>query len=474
MKANYLPYLYITATFIAVRYFFGFDGLYGQDSYEYLRYSKAMHQYFIGGEHPGNYFWAVGFPILVGGLSLSGLPVLLIIQLVNLLSFFGILYFSKKIIEEFYEGDTFHNSIYLLLALSSPYLVQSSLVAMTDIFTTFCVVAAFYFGKKYIQTTSTKWLIGFTWFACYAVFTRYISGLALVPIGITVLYSWQKNREWRQAFVLLIPLALSALHLYFKQEATKSFLAHQWLIHWNISNLFSTDFQTLDGFQSYFIPNILYAFSPFVHLGFLSIGIVLISYYLIKRPHFYSLKNAMLVGSSIFIYNLFLAGIPFQNKRFLLITFPFIVLFLYPVFQSLSSKICRYPYFKKIYTHFLIIILLSVNVIVTAYVMKSVVQVNRLEATISEGLISYEGAELYTFAIDVALQGRGRKFDYKNMWKDEYEQFTKGSLVLFNESQFETQWEGKNPMINWNRINKNHSLKQLNSFGSGWYLYEIQ
>jgi hypothetical protein len=40
----------------------GFDGLYGQDSYEYLRYATAIHYYRPDGSHPGIYFWPVLFP----------------------------------------------------------------------------------------------------------------------------------------------------------------------------------------------------------------------------------------------------------------------------------------------------------------------------------------------------------------------------------------------------------------------------
>ena len=43
-----------------VRFLYGFDGAFGQDPYEYLRYTDALKNWMVNGTHPGDYFWPIG------------------------------------------------------------------------------------------------------------------------------------------------------------------------------------------------------------------------------------------------------------------------------------------------------------------------------------------------------------------------------------------------------------------------------
>ncbi|WP_436515147.1 ArnT family glycosyltransferase [Ekhidna sp. To15] len=474
MKTGYLPYLYVFVAFLVVRFLIGFDGLYGQDSYEYLRYSAAMHQYFTEGSHPGDYFWSVGFPILVAIFSLIGIPVLTVIQGVNFLSLLGIIYFSNGIIKEL-NKDAEYTSIYLIIVLaSSPFLVQSSLVIMTDIFTTFGITGAFLFGLKYKKNLKWKWLFLFTILSCCAVFTRYVAILPLSILGIMVIVTWLKNIKWLHISVLIIPAIFIILHFHFKQNETGSFLSHQWLLNWSPLNMLKRSFETVDGFHLYTIPNLFYAFSSFVHAGFLVAGSFLLLVYLKHSSKNKTQNHSLLIVASIAIYALFLAGIPFQNKRFLLITFPLIVVWLYPAFHTIVSSLKRKPIFKS---HFFVIVtvsLIAVNSLLAVYVMDGSVKRSLLEKNIARQMAPYEGRTLYGFDIDIALQGRGCDFNYKNLWKEEYHNFDGGSLVIFNPDKLAIQWSGKNPMINWQKLNENHELTLLKSFDEGWNLYEIK
>lgn len=474
MKTKYLPYGYILVVFFIARVVVEFDGLYGQDSYEYLRYSKLVHQFLIGGEHPGNYFWAIGFPLLIGILSTIGIPVLTVIQLVNLISLLGIVFFTKKIIEEIF-GEDDNLPTYLLLTLSSPYLVRASLVAMTDIFTTFCLTAAFLLGLKYNKSNSTIFLIGFSCFACYAVFTRYVSGLPLLLLGLLVILTYIKGRQWYQIFIIIVPIFLIVIHLYFKQSET-SFFSNQWLAlaKWNVNHMFSSEFYTDSDHQLYVVPNLLYAFSSFAHVGFLVTGLVLAPIFIKNFKKILERNYVALIALSIVLYGLFLAGIPLQNKRFLLITFPLIVVLFYPSHVFLTGRLSEIRIFKNKMLNSLILIILMINMVITLYVMQMPVKRNRLESKISIAIKPYQGRTLYGFDIDVALKGRGMIFDYKNLWESEYVQFEVGSLVIFNEQANTKQWHGKSPMNNWNKLKNSYKLIPLQSFGDGWNLYEIR
>ena len=60
--------------------------MYGQDGYEYLRYTKAIRIFILEGEHPGDYFWPLYYPIIGAILSLIISKTALALQLVSVLS----------------------------------------------------------------------------------------------------------------------------------------------------------------------------------------------------------------------------------------------------------------------------------------------------------------------------------------------------------------------------------------------------
>ena len=56
LKDKYILYFVPILILITLRYVLNFDGLYGQDAYEYLRYSKEIHTFLLTGSNPGDYF----------------------------------------------------------------------------------------------------------------------------------------------------------------------------------------------------------------------------------------------------------------------------------------------------------------------------------------------------------------------------------------------------------------------------------
>ena len=80
---------------------------------------------------------------------------------------------------------------------------------------------------------------------------------------------------------------------------------------------------------------------------------------------------------------------------------------------------------------------------------------------------------LYSFDIDVALKSRGIPFKSINLFKEVITTFNVGDFVLFNEDKLMLQWQGLNPMINWEFLKKNHELSLVSDFGDGWRLYLI-
>jgi hypothetical protein len=161
-----------------------------------------------------------------------------------------------------------------------------------------------------------------------------------------------------------------------------------------------------------------------------------------------------------------LAGIPFQNKRFLALSFPLVIIVCYPVLKQILSAT---KWSKSLVMGVLV---LQFGFIV--YFGKPIYQRSKLEKTITNDLIAFSGKTIYIFDIDLALKGRNVPLDYQNIWYKEYKNFKKGALVLLNAAQLEKQWIGLNPLINWNKIKKISNLKVIKQYDDGWNLYEIK
>ena len=169
---------------------------------------------------------------------------------------------------------------------------------------------------------------------------------------------------------------------------------------------------------------------------------------------------------SILTYAIFLAGIPFQNKRFLALSFPFVIIVCYPVLKQILSA--------SKWSKSLIMGVLVLQFGFIVYFGKPIYHRSKLEKTIANDLIAFSNKTIYTFDIDLAFKGRNIQLDYQNIWYKEFESFDKGALVLLNAAQLEKQWIGLNPLINWNKLKVNGNLKILKSYGDGWNLYQVQ
>jgi hypothetical protein len=231
-------------------------------------------------------------------------------------------------------------------------------------------------------------------------------------------------------------------------------------------NFFKISFITVDGHSTYKLPNIIYAFSNLFHPRYFYLGSILIIVLLLKKPTYNYFRILL---TSFLLYSIFLAGIPYQNTRFLLLSFPLGLILIFPAFNVIVEKI------SIARTKFIVFSLIAfLHLFLCVIGMKSVWNRNIFEKQIVEQMRSYQNNTLYSFDVDIAIKGRGLKFDFKNLWVKEYDSFDENALVLFHPSKFTEQWKDKNPILNWNHIKNNYNLKVLEEGPEGWKLYKIQ
>lgn len=450
--------------FIFIHFVLGFDGLYGQDAYEYLRYTNALKKFILNGTPPGDYFWGIYYPVTGSLLSFITNNSALALQLISFVSLLVQVVLVEKIISVVYQVKVNKIIPFLFVGLS-PILLTMSFLVMSDMMASCFILAAFYCFIQYLENYKEKhFLIGIA-LSTVAILTRYVEVLIIFPILIYVLILLFKNKKYKSVFFALLLFGLICLpHFLIRTNDSLKFINHNWLTTWNITNLFQNHFETVDGIAQYEYLNLTYCLFPFYYKYFFFFGGIILLFTLFFNRTKVT-KHQLLLLTTIGIYIVFIGGISFQNNRFLIPVLPLIVVLFYPSIDKLFQK-------NKLGYYLYIPIIL-----VQLYFFKSYGQMyytrNQLEQQVCQILKPYEGNTLYSFDIDIALQGRQMKFNYHNLFLEKFNTFENNALVLINENNIEQQWVGKSPFINWKKIENSCSLIRLKQINNDWTLYQI-
>jgi len=455
-----LPLVFMEVAHLA----FHFNGLYGQDAHRYFQFVGELKRYFQEGISPGEFHWPVLYPLC--GLmvkSVLGINAALALQLISATSLgvSGVLVF--KIINAESSVKSF---LFVLVFLTfCPQLLVASVLCMSDLFSMMWVLLSWFFYLKWKREDWLVWLFGFVAAAALATISRYPAFLLVViPLGHVFLKLF-KAKDWR---ILLIPVlflvfCLPELVLHPTWESVSG--SYQ-LNHWSVTNWFKSYFETNDGRQQYRFINLIYIIYPFWHPAYFFTGIVLVAFSVFK----FSSKNGIwILPISIAVYLLFLGGVEFQNRRFFVLVFPLILIWMYQLgFREMLKKVSDKVVF--IFTFTIGVVHLSI----AGYYFTPHLELNQFERQLTVDLKPYEGNKLYCFYWDLALKSYGSNFDFHNLWEGKVKVVSKGDFVLFNYEELRDQWHGSQLMVNWNFIEQHHKLEVVETWGNGWRLYEIQ
>ncbi len=467
MSSSFSKYgLWLTpiALFALLAFGFGFNGLYGQDSHEYLRFAKAWKMSGFAPDLVQEFQWPVGFPL--GGILLSyvGLPMMWSLNIVSLLAAIGTLVMTSKLIEQLYDGKTGY--LWLILGgASQVYFIRGGVLVMSDMLCAFFVVSTYYHLVRYRAKKQTLAILLMLISAAAAFFTRYASVPLLIPpvvAGAFVLFR-SGSKALKVSGVLFLTAILSLL-----VWSNNRFLALSGgLFHqWDIGNLLSLTVQNDDGSYVKTVPNVLYVFANFFHIGYLTMGIILIPFYKRCKP---ALKEKTLwIG--LCLYLLVLVGLETQNYRFLILSHPLVLVVLFGAFDGLSDGLTK----KGIRTIFLCGVL-SFNAAFFYYSFSKTFAMHNAEKQVSNTLkeIDHDGL-VYTFYVDQSFSSYGVNNKVENLYLERYDSFEKGALVIFNPVQFDQQWNGTKVMDNWQNLTTNYALDTLKKLDNNWTFYAIK
>lgn len=451
--------------FIIIRYIFNFEGLYGQDSFEYYRYAKEIKSCIFSLEKPKPFFWPVLYPLLGAFIDIIFNNMTFSLQLISCLSmFFTIVYFIKTI-DLLYPSIKKSLLAFIIIA-SIPFFIKFSILIMSDALTCLFVSVSIFHFIKYTTTKKTSFIFMAYMLSLFAIQTRYVSIVIFLPFYANSLYEILKKEEKMKSMLfILFAIVIGLLpHILLKWDDFNHTYNHSHIINWSLQNLFLRDFFTIDGLMNYRLPNILYYiiinFGPGYLLLISIISMIGLKKIELRKPQF-------LILFSIILYIIFLAGVPFQNSRFEILVMTLLLLLLFPALNYAFEKNNKVAIWISVIGSFL-------SIGIFFHYFNPILKRSILEKNVSAYFISnYPQKTIYAFDIDVAMLGYGVRSPIINIWKDKITTYQLGSLIIFNEAALGKQWENKNPMINWNYLKNNYSLTKLQTFEQGWEVYEI-
>lgn len=453
-----------------IRLLTGFNGLYGQDSHAFYQAAMELNELLRGEATDINFFWPYVYPLSAAPWFSSPTPGDLVMQMTCCSALAGCLMFSGLILRNLFPEQGKWSLVYLIIIIFlSPYFFRGGYLVMSDMPAAFFILAALHFMIRSLDSGKRLFLFTAMLFSLLAFFTRYQTALLLaVPLFYTWIRSLRQKDWWPPVLAAILAVGGFFLFWWMQGFGSRGFTAHPYLTEWNPLNFFRNEFHSADGAQHYRLPNLLYAFSLLYHPAWLMAGIFMLVF--IRKNQFTG-KIIILLFIPLLLYILFLAGIPFQNQRFLLIALPVFGIWMYPAFYRLMEQI-RFPRLRTL----LLVILAAGQSGMIIWSGKDFVKLNHKEREIAATLkqICPEESRLYVFDLEPALKTYGIRNPMQNIWTREYPGFEKGSMVILNTRKLEPQWTGRNPAINWEKMKKENNPLLITDFGHGWELYELR
>jgi hypothetical protein len=469
-----IPFL-LFAGIALLSYLLNFNGLYGQDAYEYLRRSRGIFDWLHTGVALPQTVAATEFPM---GYPLAGAVLryllrdaTLSLQVISWLSYAGCVWVFERILNLLSHGSRPDSRwVFATLGLAfAPLFIRAGMTVMSDAMGLLLVLSALFFALRWMEMARQMDMLLAFLCMVLAVFTRFaLLGMAL-PLFLAMLWQMAEKRKYSW---LLASLGLSGAAI-----CLNYFGAVTWLpnpathsdVHWSLRHVFSRSFDFENGRLEYLLPNALHVFSPLMHYAFC---LPLAGLLLLSKKTDVSLVSKKIILFCLSGYLLLLAGLSSQNLRFLLPAYALLLLLIFPAWDRMYCY--GFYFFRKLAWSILAGVLI-VQIIGTYLVVKEPLARNRLERQISEQIRPFlpPGSVVYAFDLDIALRSEYPECQWINLWESRIESFQDGALVLFNEPALRKQWEGRNPMLNWDALRAKHDLNRLISLPQGWQLFRI-
>lgn len=482
----------------------GFNGLYGQDAFAYYDFAGQLRQLPQGGQLSTNFFWPLGYPVLlVAGFAVFGTQALVgqMLSMILGAALTPMVYILTRQLGSKRSGALLAAWIMTLCGQA----LQSSLVLMSDIpalaWAALSAICLLHYLNRSVQAPAEAedmglkplvhsrkllWLVLSAGLLALACITRWLYLALIVPWGLAVLVTWGwKLQRWREVAIASLAAGLVFLpEMVYSRTAPVSPFDHAWVEGWSPANAFHSSFDNVDGHFAYAEINGIYYAQPFydpyylapLFTPFLLIGIA----GLVK--HRRTLALALLLGWALLPF-LFLAGIPYQNIRFPLIVVPAVAALVGIGFDAVVSWVYTQS-FRLRYTALLalagIVVLGSAHMLLVGHgIIGTFISNQQHDREAAEWTAQNvpAGATIYTFGLTLTLQ----HYSSLNVYELYYEtpqtlrkRWVRGQddYLLINVWNIETQWIGRDPQSDYHWLRDVRGLERLGRSGN-YTLYRI-
>lgn len=411
-------------------------------------------------EHPH------GYPVLG---ALIGWPFgseMIGLRIVSAMSLLVIIFSIRGLLRRHFSPSLTRDQ-YVLLALAlSPFLLRYSLVVMSDVPAMALILLAFAALLRWHQQQTRPCLLVPVVFAFVAIGVR----LAVAPLVLGMIASIIHGRVHQRKQRWLITLMIAAVVVTVAYTFIPSALLHDLLQRsplggWSPQNAFSREQHSDDGVLTYRLPNMIYVLGVFVHPGFLPIGVLLLPFVRVA-----DLKS-MVARTTVWLlgcYLLFIAGMPFQNDRVLLLALPFVVVLLYPAFQrAWAFAMDKWPR-PVLWVGILAFIHCGLFVRAMAPFIKQAA----VERELADQVAGLHPQHIYTHGMGGALSNYCDQVPVTELWYGVLDSFPHGALLVVHPENLALQWKGKPPLINWQRALLQNA-QQVIVRPDGWVIARI-
>lgn len=460
----------LAAAWGAFRLASGFDGLYGQDAHEYVRFSGEVRAFIEGGPSPGPFFWPVVYPALAAALSFLTGSTISSAQLVSGLSLLGAFVAGATTLARRSPGDAKLAVVYWGLSFAlAPFVFRASLASMSDLLAVAFLCGFLHYAFESERGGRSLHLALAAFLAVAAVTTRHPVALVLAPAAAVLAARALRRRELAAAGLAIAAALLAfAPTLFLARGGAASPLHYPGLREWSLSNALSRTIETPDGLETYRAPTALFAISSAVNPGFFVLGLPLLL--AARREDFANpLPRALAFGWLLSVA--FQAGVPYHQDRHLLAAFPLVPFLLFPAFARLArGRLGALPHFVP---GLLAALLAALQLGLAARASRAMLAASRLEVEAVAVLRETPAPTLFTFFLTPALATRGVPQRLVELWAGPPDDAREGDLVLFAPERFGEQWKGRRPMTGFESLAKRFDLVPLRQLGGGFTLFRL-
>jgi len=446
---------------------FNFNGLYGQDAYEYYNYANELQHFWQQGGKLGECHFPIFYPLL-GSILAFLLPMTTALQSISIACFLLTFYFLKKIIHLLYADLQFVSIYLILFGIISPYFFRLSICIMSDMLAIAATCGLMFYALSFIKKNTFFYFATCLCCAFIAVMTRYASILVVFPPIFAMIYASYKNNSLRRiAPFLFFIFGLILFAIYLKKSYLQNMMAHSAYVNWSFLNFFKSHFDIKgEGVQTYLVPNFIYGTLHYLHPAYLLLSPLFIFFLRMKD---FKIPIFMLISAAI--YALFLMGFPIQNIRLQTFMMPFLLI----LFANSFNRFYTYFSFlqNKLISYFFIMFIFTISLALIALSTKSILHANKIEKDMCLKINKIENEGIYTLGMEGALKAYKFAKPIHSLFNEKLDSLPQNSLFLLPPN-FITQWKGHLAMKNWESATQHYKMIQLLPLPDKWQLWQLK